>query len=818
MDRSDDSQPLGPATRFFREHPLPMLVYDPETLRVLAANPAAVAHYGYSAEAFTALTLAELRPADEVERMLRLRRGRTPPYVMPGTFRHLRRDGTEFDAVVSVLGARWRGRPARLVLVADVTADRRALDRLLRSEQKFRTLFDSAYDAVLLLRGETLVECNQRAVEMFGAARERLLGGTLAALSPELQEDGGDSAERLRAHLRAARSGEAQHFPWLHRRPDGSPFEAEVHVVRLELEGDTLLKVQVRDVTDQKRRLEELQELRQAVEQGSSIVVLTDAVGRVRYVNRRFTEVSGFPAEEVVGTAVAELASPGAPAPSMRDVAGVVRRDGVWRGEFLNRTRSGGVYWERAQISAVTDADGRVLQYLKVADDISEQKAMTAQLAYLTHHDALTDLPNRSAFHDRLEHAVHERAQDGRRAAVLVLDLEGYQLLSDSLGRDSADELLRVAARRLSAAAGHGASVARLARDEFGIVSGPMGQAVEATRVAERVLAALEDPVEVDGRTAVLRPRIGIAVYPDHATRPAELIKDASLALSRARARGGPSFAYFAPAMDVRARERVALEGELRAALADGALRVAYQPVVPLRGGGSVALEALVRWPHPQRGVLRPEAFVPLAEETGLIRALGRTVLERAARQMRRWREDGVPVDRVAVNLSPMQLRTPGLVEEVREVLRASSLEPARLELEVTETAAVLDHDRGAEVLANLRGLGVRVALDDFGTGYASLATLRELSFDAIKLDRSFVQRLGEHARAADEAILAAVVALGAGLEARVVAEGVETEAQLAAVRAAGVDAVQGFLIAEALPPEEVASAVARLTSVPGSR
>ncbi len=805
----------GPAARFFREHPLPMLVYDPDSLRVLAANPAATAHYGYSAEEFTGLSLMELRPAEEVERMLRLRRGRTPPYVMPGSFRHLRRDGTVFDAVVSVLPARWAGSRARLVMIADVTADRRALDALLRSEQKFRSIFDSAYDAVLLMRDERFVECNSRTQAMFGVGREALLGRTPGSLSPPLQADGGDSEAQARVRIGAALAGQEQHFPWLHLRSDGTVFEAEVHLSRLELDGEAYIKAQVRDVTEQNRQIEELRELRQAVEQGSSIVVLTDAEGRVRYVNRRFAEVSGFSAEEVVGAPMADLASAEAPTPSMRELAAIVRRDGVWRGEFLNRTKSGGVYWERAQISAVVDPSGRVLQYLKVAEDISEHKAMSAQLEYLTSHDALTDLPNRSAFQDRLERAVRECAADGRRTAVLMLDLQGFQLLNDSLGRESADELLRVAARRLPSAVGHGATVARLGRDEFGIVSGPIGQAVEATRVAERVLAALDEPVELDGRTTVLRPRIGIAVYPDHATRPTDLMKDASLALSRARASGGPSFAYFTPAMDVRARERFVLEGELRQALAEGALEVYYQPVVSLASGRATAVEALVRWRHPTRGLLSPEAFVPLAEETGHIRALGRTVLERACDQMRRWLNAGLPLTHVAVNLSPLQLRSPGLLEEVREVLRASGLEPRCLEFEVTETAAMLDHDRGAEVLAELRALGARVTLDDFGTGYASLAYLRDLSFDALKIDRAFVQRLGPGARPADDAILAAVVALGRGLDVRVVAEGVETSEQMRAVSAAGVDAVQGFLLARPAPAEALPGLLRSLATGP---
>lgn len=805
------------AHAFFRSHPQPMLVYDPDTLRILAVNAAAVTHYGYPEDEFVALTLLDIRPEEEIERMLRARAGREPPYVLPGAFRHVRKDGTEFHAVVSVFAVAFRGRPARLVQIADVTADRRALSSLLRSEEKFRAVFENAYDAIALIQGERFVECNSRTEAVFGLPRERFLGRQPHELSPAYQPDGSESRGRAEAFMRAALEGREQGFSWVHLRADGTPFQAEVHLSRLDVGGEVFLKVQVRDVTEQKRQLDELRELRRAVEQGSSTVLLSDAEGRIRYVNRRFAEVSGFATDEVLGWQVSALSAPDADNPDLRHIAEVVRRDGVWRGEFVNRTRSGGRIWERAQITAVTDEAGRVLQYLKVADDITERRNMSAQLEYLSTHDALTDLLNRSAFEERLVSALAERRADGRRSAVLVLDLQGFQLLKDGLGAEAGDELLRVAGRRLEVALGDEGTVARLTRDEFGVVTGPLGQAVDAAEVAARLLGALEEPVEVEGRGASLRPRLGIAVFPDHGERPGDLLKRASLALARARSQGGAAFAFFTPAMDVRARERFALEGELRAALGSDQLLLHYQPMVSLGTGRAVGVEALVRWRHPTRGLLGPDAFIPLAEETGMIRELGLGVIRKAAAQLRGWTDAGVDVGRVAVNLSPVQLRAGGLVEEVREALKSVSLPLERLEFEITETAAMMDARRGAEVMEELRSLGARVTLDDFGTGYASLAYLRDLPFDAIKLDRSFMTRLGTVASGADEGILAAVVSLGRSLGATVVAEGVETQPQLRALERVGCDAVQGFLLARPGPADALPQVLQRLvTAEPG--
>lgn len=433
------------------------------------------------------------------------------------------------------------------------------------------------------------------------------------------------------------------------------------------------------------------------------------------------------------------------------------------------------------------------------ADDAfyEERQALEQRVDYLANNDPVTDLPNRQRFETLLLDALAAAKSGKHKVAVLYLELHGFRLIHDAVSQDAADDMLRLAARRLKSVA-QGSTVARFGTDEFAIVTRPLHDTVDATDIAQRVVSGLVEPVVLEGRSVTFRPRVGVAVFPDHAETPGTLMKAASQAKYRAKAARGPSFAVFRPAMQVKVQERLELEDELRQAFGTGQLILYYQPRVDLRGGRLAGVEALVRWRHPERGLLSPDTFIPLAEETGQILTLGQEVLNLALDQMVKWQQSGFAVPRVAVNVSPLQLRGGGFYEDVRKALQRSGLAGARLEVEVTETAALADRRRGSDVLSELRRLGVKIALDDFGTGYASLAHLQELPVDAIKLDRAFLDQ--GHARAAaggELAILKAVAALGKALGVEVTAEGVETEEQLRHVIEADCDSVQGYLVCQ---------------------
>jgi len=463
-----------------------------------------------------------------------------------------------------------------------------------------------------------------------------------------------------------------------------------------------------------------------------------------------------------------------------------------------------------ARLALVDD----VTQHERSESDLNERLALAQKVKYLAHNDPVTDLPNRERFETLLLDAMSAARGANLKVAVLYLELHGFRLIHDGISQEAADDLLRAAARRLRTVA-HGAHVARFGTDEFAIVTRPLSDTVEATNIAQRVVATLVEPLNLDGRTVTFRPRVGVAVYPDHADKPGDLMKAASQAKFRAKASRGPSFAVFRPGMRVRAQERLSLEGELRDALGSGQLTLYYQPRLRLTDAKLVGVEALIRWRHPERGLLSPDSFVPLAEEAGLVGTLGREVLDMAATQLRLWQDGGFSVPRVAVNLSPLELRSGGLIDQVRWALNKARLPAERLELEVTETAALIDRHRGSEVLAALRALGVTVTLDDFGTGYASLTHLRELPVDAIKLDRGFLEQQGKPLSSeADLAILKAVAALGRALGVSVTAEGVETAAQLKQVVEAGCDSVQGFLLSQPVAPAFVQDAARKASSV----
>ncbi|GAA0250419.1 hypothetical protein LNAOJCKE_0007 [Methylorubrum aminovorans] len=430
---------------------------------------------------------------------------------------------------------------------------------------------------------------------------------------------------------------------------------------------------------------------------------------------------------------------------------------------------------------------------LGAAIDVTEQRRAEARITHMAHHDALTGLPNRVLFSACLIEAIAEHARTGAKAALLCLDLDKFKFVNDTLGHPAGDALLRQVAERITACLRREDLVARLGGDEFAVLlRNPDAGAVET--ITGRIIEALARPVRLGDRDCQIGVSIGIARLPEHGTESDTLLRNADLALYRAKAEGGSLAHCFEAAMDSWARSRRRRETDLHEAFARCDLALAYQPVVDVRARTIVGFEALLRWHHPAEGMVPPAEFVPLAEETGLIVPIGAWVLRQACAEASLWAD---PV-RVAVNLSPVQFRDPGLVATVREALALSGLAPQRLELEVTESVLLAASEANVATLHALRDLGVRIAMDDFGTGYCSLSYLQKFPFDKIKIDRSFVSRLGEDPHST--AIVRAVIGLGASLGIVTVAEGVETEAQFAHLREEGCGEVQGYLFGRPSP------------------
>ena len=430
--------------------------------------------------------------------------------------------------------------------------------------------------------------------------------------------------------------------------------------------------------------------------------------------------------------------------------------------------------------------------------DITERKRAEARLAFMAQHDGLTGLPNRNLLRQQMDDMLLHTRRSAEKLAVLVLGLDNFKAVNDTLGHGVGDKLLRGVAKRLRSTLREEDGLARLNSDEFAILQGGVSRPEDAVLLAKRLLEAIADPYLLDGHSVVIGASIGIAMSPGDGDESEKLLKSADMALSRAKNDSRGTFSFFEAEMDARAQSRRKTEIDLRDAIQNNQLQPYYQPLVDLSTGRITGLEALVRWPHPERGMISPGEFIPVAEDTGLINPLGGLMLRRACTDAALWPDDV----RVAVNLSPLQFRTGNLLASVMDALKQSGLPARRLELEITETLVL---EKSSQVLATLhalRALGVRISMDDFGTGYSSLSYLRNFPFDKIKIDQSFVRDLGSNRDA--QAIVRSIISLGMGLGVTITAEGVETEAELSCLRAEGCHEGQGFLFSRARPNVEI--------------
>ncbi len=529
-------------------------------------------------------------------------------------------------------------------------------------------------------------------------------------------------------------------------------------------------------------------------------IMVTDIAGTIVSVNPAFTAITGYGSDEAIGRTPSLLKSDHHPPQFYTAMWQELRTTGFWEGQVWNRRKDGEAFLEWQTISVVPGQDGQPLRYVAVFNDVTELHHKDERLRHQAYHDALTGLPNRLLLQDRLRHAIDVAARNGEAVAVLVLDLDNFKLINDSLGHDVGDQLLQVIASRLSGSLRQSDTVARTGGDEFVAVLADFSDASEVAHSAERIIEALAAPIPLAGQELHSGGSIGIALYPQDATDPLALMKSADMAMYQAKADGRGTFRFFDPEMDRRSATRMMLESSLRRALDSGGLSLAFQPKVDLASGRILGMEALLRWKHPELGSIPPSEFIPIAEESGLVVPLGAWVLAAACRQLRLWRDAGFLTARLAINLSPRQFADAQLLELVVEQLSRHELSPQSIELEVTESTVMADPERAIATLNRLHGLGIRIAIDDFGTGYSSLSYLKRLPLDTLKIDRSFVSDICSNPD--DAAIARAIVALGRSLGLEIVAEGVETDSQRELLLALGCTVGQGYLFAAPEPPE----------------
>jgi diguanylate cyclase (GGDEF)-like protein/PAS domain S-box-containing protein len=774
---------------------------------------------------------------------------------------HCRYDGGPFDAEVTLNAVEIRGEPHLLATVRDTSERKQARASLRDSEARYHTLFEGTGDSIFLMRGEQFVDCNPATLNMFGCTREQIIGQPPYRYSPEFQPDGRRSDEKAVEKITAAFNGQTQNFEWMHCRFDNSLFDAEVTLNVVEIRGEPHLLATVRDTSERKRAEAEL---------ALSRKTLLERNDSLRLINRLSTQLHGsLETEDILAISVDALlgltpkphvticmqdgpeqplqivasegrsatmpvgaatplaaglhklavterrlfvstnfaADTSLPAPIRAELADAKVQAGVvvpllYRGVPLGSIcllYDEGREFGEIELDSFTAIGNTVALALASARHVDG-------LEYLAHHDSLTGLPNRMFLHREFEHVVASRDATHPGAALLLLDLDRFKEINDTLGHHIGDLLLQQIGPRLKSALGDEAGImCRLGGDEFALLLPNAGDPAIARKVAQNLLVALRAPFLIDAMQLLMDASMGIAFYPADGDDSHAMLRSADVAMYEAKRKGG-GIAIYDRSLDQNSPERLGLIADLNQAIRDRQLSLHYQPKLDLKTGSYAGFEALVRWQHPRLGLLHPESFLELAELSETIHPLTDLVLELAMAQMREWRDAGQSCS-VSVNLSARNLIDDRCLLTIRNLMQEYQIGPGELEVEITETALMHDPEQAAERLDRIAALGVRISVDDYGTGYSSLGYLHRLPINALKIDRLFVTDMcdGVH----NAIIVRSTIALAHSLGLIVVAEGVEDARTQELLHSMGCDQIQGFHISKPMPPEQLTQFIA---------
>jgi diguanylate cyclase (GGDEF)-like protein/PAS domain S-box-containing protein len=553
------------------------------------------------------------------------------------------------------------------------------------------------------------------------------------------------------------------------------------------------------------RQSEEAMRLRdRAIESSVNAIVITNHTkpdNPIEYVNPAFERITGYAAAEVIGRNCRFLSREDRDQPEIESIRAAIHEESECHVVLRNYRKDGSLFWNDLSIAPVRDHSGRVTHFIGVQNDITETKRYQDELERQANYDALTGLPNRSLLQDRLKQAIAFAQRQNHSVAVAFIDLDRFKFINDSLGHNAGDRLLQTVAERIKSCLRQFDTVARYAGDEFVLVLYDQLSEETISALLQRVLDNVSKPFQIDKQDVYVTCSIGVSVFPQDGREVGALLKNADAAMFRAKERGRNNFRFYTAEMNSRVAEHLSLETDLRRALERGELLLHYQPQVDLPSGRIVGAEALARWQHPQKGMIAPGRFIPLAEETGLILPLGEWVLQTACTQNKAWRDAGLPPVTMSVNISVRQFMRKDLIESLAKVIEASGLDARQLELEVTESLIMHNAEEFVATLRKLRAIGIKLAIDDFGTGYSSLNYLKQLPVDRLKVDQSFVRDIFKDAGGAT--IAEAIITLGHSLGLKVIAEGVETGEQLDFLRHKLCDEFQGYYFSRPLPADK---------------
>lgn len=773
----------------FAGSPIAMLTYDPDELTILQVNQAACEQYGYSEAEFEGLSMLALRKPEHVAAFIEFTRMHRddPGPLRAGIWRHQRKDGSELDVEILRSDVERAGRMVRVVAVQDVSARVRAERDLRASESTLRQVLTDMADGLIVFDADQrILLANPVACATLATPVEELIGAPVPdALLQDRSSiefiDGKDQVHSLDLRLSQTQWNGAQ--------------------ARL---------LMIRDMTAERARDRQMVLLQRAANAIGEGILVSDMRLKgepITYVNPAAERITGYAANELLGRNCRMLQGQDRDQPGIRDMRAALAGRRSCTVEVRNYRRNGDPFWNRVTLSPVRDADGEVSHYVGVLADVSVQKQLEAERRYLETHDALTDLPTYSAASGQIDRLVMRSQDRGLSAAVMFVDLDGFNLVNDTMGFAIGDAALREVALRLrrlcEASAAGETEIMRYAGDEFLLVLGMLPAGVDVLKLATHFCDVIARPMPLSANvTLFLTASIGASVTQQSSIQGAELVRQADIATHHAKRGGRNGAVVFGHSMSEALGDRLRLGGSMRSALARGEFVLHYQPQVNAHDGALIGLEALVRWNSPEFGMLAPKRFIPVAESNGMILALGAWVLQDACAQIRRWQDQGLTGFSVSVNVSAAQMQRPTFVHDVQTIIENAGVDPTSLELELTESVLMDNADRAIEQMQQLKKLGLRLVLDDFGMGYSSLDYLRRFPLDKLKIDQAFVNGIIEQDR--DAALVRAIIAIGHNLGMRVVAEGVETAAQSAYLRRNYCDELQGFYIGHAVPVEQI--------------
>ena len=761
--------------------------------------------------------------AEYIWRLLNLRSSMADGYVQTSQLRWRHRDGRWrwYSITEQAMARDETGRITRLVGTArDVTEQIEANQSVLASERRYRILAESLNDIIFTTNSELAINYISPSVQtMLGYSPEWAATNGLESLVMQARQVGLFYSlirtMRRRASdvaqvdlLRREAPVQVMHVDC--RAADGRHVPIELRIMLIWNEQNRFGGILCigRDISQQRHADKELRMAATVFDHSTAAILITDAAGAIIKTNEAFSHITGYAAEEVHGQWPSVLSADRQQENQLGYILGFIEQHGSWEGEFWLKRKSGETYPCWVGVTGVRDDDGRLTSYVCFFSDMSERKASEQRIHRLAYYDGLTQLPNRTLFQDRLHNSLQQAARRDGWVVLLFLDLDRFKPINDSLGHAAGDSMLKDVAQRLAGCVDSGDTVARMGGDEFTFLLADIPTREEALKraihVAERILLNLTRPFELFGREFFVTASIGVALSPQDGDNLSQLMKNADTAMYHAKERGKNNFQFYQADMNARALERLELESDLRHALEQRQFVLHYQPQFLVDGVTLTGIEALLRWRHPTRGLVPPGDFIPALEELGLIVEVGDWILAEACRQVSAWQAAGLVVPKVSVNLSARQFSDGTLGQRIAKILLESGIPPACLELELTESILMQRVEEAMTVLESLKRLGPSIAVDDFGTGYSSLNYLKRFPIDVLKIDRSFVDGLPEGEQ--DAQIARAIIAMAHSLNMTVIAEGVETRAQLDFLRDHGCNEVQGFLLARPQPADLVAA------------